>query len=78
MLWTAAICTGLWLLFPKAFKYWVGTLIGTFGALFFWGVFVVAWGVGHNFDISSGLFVWSLVASVVIGNMLGILIAAKG
>jgi len=32
-----AVCTALWMLFPKGFKYVVGTFMGVCGGGFFWG-----------------------------------------
>jgi len=76
-----AVCIGLWLLFPKGFKYLVGMMVGTFGALFLWGLFIVVWGIDHFSDpdcVPRALFWWSLCGSLIAGNGLGILIAAKG
>lgn len=63
-------CIFLWILFPKGFKYLVGTWVGIVFGGFFWGLGVIA------FDclLSGRAFVAFIVAGIVGGCVL----AARG
>lgn len=74
----AIVCTGLWLLFPKGFKYLVGTLIGLIGAAFVWGLGVLVWTVALGNDISWQAMAWCFIACVIAGTASGCVLAAKG
>lgn len=77
LLWSLFICLGLWLLFPKGFKFVVGSLVGSCGAMFFWGLAVVAWCMAVGLPSWAGMG-WSMLAFLVIGNVSGCVLAAKG
>lgn len=77
LLWALFISIGLWVLFPKGFKYWVGSLVGTCGGMFFWGVFVMFWCMAAN--IPSWEFMgWTMLGFLILGNVAGISLAVKG
>jgi uncharacterized membrane protein len=77
LLWTAGACIGLWLLFPKGFKYVVGSMVGSMGAMFFWGLFIVAWCMAIH-SPSWAFMGWSMVVFLILGNIGGCILAAKG
>lgn len=77
LLWAAFICTGLWLLFPKSFKFFVGSMVGTAGAMFFWGLAVLVWCMVAHIPSWAGMG-WSMVTFVILGNVAGCFAAAKG
>jgi hypothetical protein len=72
-----AVCTGLFILFPKAFKFWVGSFVGTAGGIFFWSIgFFIYWMIaGLPSWVGMG---WSALAFVILGNVVGLYCAAKG
>jgi len=77
LLWSAGLCIGLWVLFPKAFKFWVGSLVGTVGGIFFWSIGFFAWSFIASVP-SWHQMGWSLIGFVVAGNVAGLFCAAKG
>ena len=74
----ALACIGLWLLFPKGFKYLVGCWVGAFSGAFFWGLAEILWLVGLGNDLSWSQLAWSFVAFVVAGMAGGCVLAARG
>ena len=77
LLWCMTVCVGLWLLFPKGFKYWVASFVGTAGGMFFWGLFVMFWCMAIT-SPSWAFMGWSMVMFVLLGNVAGCYLAAKG
>jgi len=77
LLWAVFLSMGLWLLFPKGFKFVVGSMVGSFGAMFFWGLFTLFWCmVAH---IPTWAFMgWTMIVFLVIGNVAGLVFAVKG
>jgi hypothetical protein len=75
MLLTLLTCTGLWLLFPKGFKFMVGSMVGTTAAMFLWVCCMPIW-IAHC--QSWAAMGWSVLAFVIMGNVAGWFIAAKG
>jgi hypothetical protein len=71
------VCVGLWLLFPKSFKFFVGSMVGTFGAMFFWGITLLAWSMAVH-SPSWAAMGWSMACFVIVGNVVGCYAAAKG
>ena len=71
------VCIGLFLLFPKGFKYLVGTWVGALGGGFFWGVFLTA-AFMIGLDPSWSVLGWSLLGFTVSGIVLGCVLAARG
>lgn len=71
------VCMGLYLLFPKGFKYVVGTWLGFVAGVLAWIIVLFTVGVmdvyndGHLFAISFYVF-------AVLGIALGCWLAAKG
>jgi len=66
----AAIMTVLWLIFPKSFKYFVGTWVGAMGGGFFWSLFAM---------IFAGLItVGCFITFIVVGIIVGCVLAARG
>lgn len=65
-----AACVGLWLLFPKGFKYLVGSWIGFIGGTFLWAVLAIAF----SWLIAPGAF----VAFSIAGIFAGCVLAARG
>ena len=61
---------GLFLLFPKGFKYLVGTWVGFTGGAFFWALFAIA----IHALITPGAFLGFSLAGIVAGWVF----AAKG
>lgn len=74
----AIVCTGLWLLFPKGFKYLVGTIVGLIGGAFVWGLGVLAWTAVLDNDISWQGMAWGFIGCVIAGTVAGCVLAAKG
>ncbi len=74
----AIVCTGLWLIFPKGFKYLVGTMVGFITGAFLWGLGVLAWTIAMGHDISWQGMVRSFIGCVIVGNVVGYVLAAKG
>lgn len=64
------VCICLWLLFPKGFKYLVGTWIGVITGAVLWGFMAAV-----DPDLIS---VESFVAAVAAGIVAGCIFAAKG
>lgn len=77
-LYLAFVCSGLWLLFPKGFKYLVGTWVGAMGGTFFWGLFDLAWFVGLGLDMSWAALAWTFIGFIIAGMVAGCFLAAKG
>jgi hypothetical protein len=65
------VCVGLFLLFPKGFKYLVGTWVGTAAGGFFWGLAAIAF---PAVIVTAQVFVGFIVAGIVAGCVF----AAKG
>lgn len=74
----ALACVGLWLVFPKGFKYLVGSLVGTCAGGFVWGLGVLAWTVALGNDVSWHGMGWSFLGCVVMGIVGGCVLAARG
>lgn len=74
----AIVCTGLWLIFPKGFKYLVGTMVGLIGGAFLCGLGVLAWTVALGHDVSWQGMAWGFIACVIAGTVSGCVLAAKG
>lgn len=70
-------CTGLFLLFPKGFKFMVGTWVGAMSGGFFWSLFA-----GGLFMVDSSpswpFMGWSFLAFIVGGIFAGCVLAARG
>lgn len=64
------VCLALFLLFPKGFKFMVGTWVGTAAGGFFWGLFAIAFPV----LIAPIAF----AAFIIAGVFAGLVLAAKG
>ena len=75
---SALVFIALWLMFPKGFKFLVGSWVGAMGGAFFWGLFELAWLVGLSHDMSWPQLAWSFIAFVVAGICGGCVLAAKG
>lgn len=75
---TAIVCVCLWLLFPKGFKYLVGSWVGAISGAFLWGIAELAWLVGLSQEASWSRLAWSFVAFVVAGIVAGCVLAARG
>ncbi len=74
---TILVCVGLFLLFPKGFKYMVGTWVGVMGGGFFWGLaFAAAFMAG--LEPTGALMGWSFLAFIVVGIAFGCVLAARG
>jgi hypothetical protein len=73
MLWTLLVCIGLFLVFPKGFKYLAGTIIGMMFGGFVWGLFTMI-ATPSSFHGAGQTFVVFLIIGAVIGNIF----AAKG
>lgn len=72
-----AISVGLALLFPKGFKYMVGTWVGVATADFLWSiVFFGLWIAGVRYSLAT--MGWSLLGATVLGFVSGIIVAARG
>lgn len=74
----ALVCVGLFLLFPKGFRYLVGTWVGACTAGFLWSLFEFSWLLILGWDASMAQVGWSFLAFIVTGIVVGIIIAAKG
>lgn len=74
---TILICVGLFLLFPKGFKFMVGTWVGAMGGGFFWAL-----GLGGAFmagmDPSWPVMGWSFLGFILVGVFFGCVLAARG
>jgi hypothetical protein len=64
------VCTGLWLLFPKGFKFMVGTWVGFCGGGFFWGLTAML--------VPALITLHAFVGFLVAGIVAGCFFAAKG
>jgi hypothetical protein len=73
MVWTFLGCLGLALLFPKGFKYLIGTIVGMFFGGFAWGLFAML-ATPHSFHGAGQTFVLFLIIGAIVGNVF----AAKG
>jgi len=73
MLWTFLVCIGLFFLFPKGFKFLIGTIVGAMFGGFAWGLFAMC-ATPHSFH-GAGL---SFAVFLVIGAFIGNIFAAKG
>ena len=74
----AIVCTGLWLLFPKGFKYLVGTMVGLIGGAFVWGLGTLTWTVAMGNDVSWQGMAWWFIGCVIAGTFAGCALAARG
>lgn len=71
------ICVGLFLLFPKGFKYLVGTWTGAMTGGFLWGLAVIgACMVGIRPSLVA--MGWSFLTFIVSGIAAGLVLAARG
>lgn len=77
-LYTVFACVGLWLLFPKGYKYLVGTWVGAIAGAFLWGLFDLAWFVGLGLTMSWAAMAWTFIGFIVVGIFGGCVFAAKG
>mgnify|MGYP005834639737 CR=1 FL=1 len=74
---SALICVGLFLLFPKGFKYLVGTWVGAMTGAFLWGLAFI--GIGFaGLDPSWAVMGWSFLGFVATGIIVGCILAAHG
>lgn len=73
MVWTLLGCIGLFLLFPKGFKYLAGTIIGAIFGGFAWGLFALV-ATPHTYHGAGQSFVLFLIIGAILGNVF----AAKG
>lgn len=71
------ICVGLFLLFPKGFKYLVGTWVGAMTGAFLWGLVFIAVFMG-GVNPSWAWMGWSLLAFLLGGIGGGCTLAARG
>lgn len=74
---TILICVCLFLLFPKGFKYLVGTWVGAMTGAFLWGLVFIAVGVA-GVDPTWALMGWSLLTFLLGGIGGGCVLAARG
>lgn len=74
----AITCVVLWLLFPKGFKYLVGSLVGTCAGGFLWGLGTLTWTVALGRDVSWQGMACGLVSCVMLGIIGGCVLAARG
>lgn len=65
-----AVCTGLFLLFPKGFKFMVATWVGVAGGGLLWGLLAMA--------IPALITGWTFLGFILAGIFAGCVIAAKG
>jgi hypothetical protein len=66
-----AVCVGLFLLFPKGFKYLVGTWVGAISGWFFWGLAGIA-------SCATFVTIPMFIGFTIAGIFAGIVFAAKG
>lgn len=74
----ALACIVLWLLFPKGFKYLVGSLVGVCAGGFLWGLATLTWTVALGHDVSWQGMAWGFVSCVAACIVGGCVLAAKG
>lgn len=75
---TFLICLGLFLLFPKGFKYLVGTWVGAMTGAFLWGLVFLSVGLLVGVHLTLPVMGWSLLAFLLAGISGGIRLAAYG
>jgi len=75
---TIFVCVGLFLLFPKGFKYLVGTWVGAMSGGLFWGLFILAWTLGLSNDPTWVFMAWSYIGFTIAGIFGGCVFAANG
>lgn len=71
------VCVGLFLLFPKGFKYLVGTWVGAMAAGFLWGLTFIAVSVA-GFNPSWTVMGYTFLVLLVSGIAAGCILAARG
>jgi hypothetical protein len=71
------ICVGLFLLFPKGFKYLVGTWMGAITGGFLWGLFIGGLFIAGQ-NPSWSFMGWSFVGFILAGVIGGLFLAANG
>lgn len=74
---SALICIGLFLLFPKGFKYVVGSWVGAMSGGFLWGV-VLASAFMLGLDPSWSTMGWTFLGFSAVGITSGCILAAHG
>jgi len=72
------VCLVLWLLFPKGFRFMVGSLVGACGGGLLWGIAVLCWTAALGHDVSWDAMAKSLIAAVTAGAGAGWALAARG
>jgi hypothetical protein len=79
LLFIFGLCLLAFLACPKTFKYFVGTLVGACGGMFFWGIFEIAMCciLGCN-AVSWDFIGWSMLGFAFVGTVSGCVVAAKG
>lgn len=75
---SAFVCIGLWLLFPKGFKYIVGCWVGAASGIFTWGVTALVWLAVTGGDVGWRSLGWALAVLVTLGIVAGCALAARG
>lgn len=72
------VCVGLWLLFPKGFKYLVGSLVGACAGGFVWGIGTLVWLTGVAENVSWTFMGWTGLGCLTGGIITGCICAARG